>query len=65
MTISVRIINMDYYMAPPGPFDRDYTPFSVKTLTKVPIVRIFGSTLAGQKICLHIHQVKKKGLFYL
>ncbi|GAA5804066.1 hypothetical protein HPULCUR_009552 [Helicostylum pulchrum] len=48
---------MDHYMAKPTSFDRTYTPFSAKTLSKVPIIRIFGSTLAGQKVCLHIHQV--------
>ncbi|KAG2233310.1 hypothetical protein INT48_007746 [Thamnidium elegans] len=48
---------MDHYMGKPTSFDRTYTPFSVKTLSKVPIIRIFGSTLAGQKVCLHIHQV--------
>jgi hypothetical protein len=58
MTISVRIVNIDHYMAKPGPFDRSFTPFSEKKLTKVPIIRVFGSTLAGQKLCLHIHQVK-------
>ncbi|KAI9260852.1 hypothetical protein EDC94DRAFT_519975 [Helicostylum pulchrum] len=57
MTISIRITNMDHYMAKPTSFDRTYTPFSAKTLSKVPIIRIFGSTLAGQKVCLHIHQV--------
>lgn len=58
MTISVRIVNMDYCMSPTGPFDRVSTPFSSTPLSKVPTVRIFGSTLGGQKICLHIHQVK-------
>jgi DNA polymerase zeta len=57
MTISVRIVNTDHYMAKPGPLDRSYSPFS-KKLSKVPVIRIFGSTLAGQKVCLHIHQVR-------
>lgn len=47
-------------MAKPTSFDRSYTPFSVKTLSEVPIIRIFGSTLAGQKACLHIHQVSMR-----
>lgn len=59
MTISVRIVNMDHYMAKPGPLDRAYSPFS-KKLSKVPVIRIFGSTLAGQKVCLHVHQVRHR-----
>ncbi|KAI8639136.1 hypothetical protein BD408DRAFT_392872, partial [Parasitella parasitica] len=57
MTISIRIVNLDHYMAEPGPLDRSYTPFSDKRLPKVPVLRVFGSTMAGQKVCLHIHQV--------
>ncbi|KAL9544595.1 hypothetical protein MBANPS3_007546 [Mucor bainieri] len=57
MAISVRIVNLDHYMADPGPLDRSYTPFSDKQLAKVPVLRIFGSTKLGQKVCLHIHQV--------
>lgn len=57
MVISVRIVNLDHYMADPGPLDRSYTPFSDKRLVKVPVLRIFGSTKLGQKVCLHIHQV--------
>ncbi|CEP18773.1 hypothetical protein [Parasitella parasitica] len=57
MTISVRIVNLDHYMADPGPLDRSYTPFSDEKLCKVPVLRIFGSTNVGQKVCLHIHQV--------
>jgi DNA polymerase zeta len=44
-------------MAKPGPLDRAFSPFSDKELSKVPVLRIFGSTKAGQKVCLHIHQV--------
>ncbi|KAI8378837.1 hypothetical protein EDC96DRAFT_493369 [Choanephora cucurbitarum] len=59
MTISIRIAHLDHYMAKPGPLDRSYSPFCKKRLNKVPIVRIFGSTRAGQKVCLHVHQVRK------
>lgn len=57
MTISFRIVCLDYYMATPGAFDRSHSPFSTKELSKVPVIRIFGTTLAGQKACLHIHQI--------
>ncbi|KAI8975441.1 hypothetical protein BDF20DRAFT_914372 [Mycotypha africana] len=44
-------------MATPGPLDRAYSPFTDQKLANVPVLRIFGSTKAGQKACVHIHQV--------
>jgi DNA polymerase zeta len=57
--IKVRIVNIDHYMAEPGPMDASVFPFGSEphNLKRVPIVRIFGSTPAGQKVCLHVHQV--------
>ncbi|KAI8148312.1 hypothetical protein BJV82DRAFT_591635 [Fennellomyces sp. T-0311] len=55
--ISVRIVNIDHYLAEPGPMDRGYCPFSSTLLKKVPVIRIFGSTPSGQKACVHIHQI--------
>ncbi|KAI8374784.1 hypothetical protein BD560DRAFT_393226 [Blakeslea trispora] len=57
MTISIRIAHLDHYMAKPGPLDRSFSPFCKRRLNKVPVIRIFGSTRAGQKVCLHVHQV--------
>jgi hypothetical protein len=57
MTISVRIVHLDHYLSAPGKLDRAYSPFCDQKLSRVPVIRIFGSTMAGQKICLHIHQV--------
>ncbi|KAG1048906.1 hypothetical protein G6F43_008737 [Rhizopus delemar] len=57
MTISIRIVNIDHYIHKPCSLDRAYSPFCNKSLSKVPVIRVFGSTNAGQKACLHIHQI--------
>ncbi|XP_047961033.1 DNA polymerase zeta catalytic subunit isoform X1 [Salvia hispanica] len=55
---SVRIVSIDYYMSPPIPdFDISYSNFHGGKVNEVPVIRIYGSTPAGQKTCLHIHQV--------
>uniref|UniRef100_A0ACD5WNY5 Uncharacterized protein n=1 Tax=Avena sativa TaxID=4498 RepID=A0ACD5WNY5_AVESA len=55
--LSVRIVSLDYYMAPPIPgLDFSYSPFHCEEVQEVPVIRIYGSTPAGQKTCLHIHR---------
>nr|BAK01083.1 predicted protein [Hordeum vulgare subsp. vulgare] len=55
--LSVRIVSLDYYMAPPVPgLDISYSPFHCEEVEEVPVIRIYGSTPAGQKTCLHVHQ---------
>ncbi|KAI9253418.1 hypothetical protein BDA99DRAFT_170705 [Phascolomyces articulosus] len=54
--ISIRMVNIDHYLDEPGPMDRAFCPFSNTPLNKVPVIRVFGSTPSGQKVCLHIHQ---------
>ncbi|XP_072974935.1 DNA polymerase zeta catalytic subunit isoform X1 [Typha angustifolia] len=55
--LSVRIVSLDYYMAPPIPdLDFCYSPFHGEKTEEVPVIRIFGSTPAGQKTCLHVHR---------
>ncbi|KAG0605129.1 hypothetical protein M758_9G034000 [Ceratodon purpureus] len=55
---SMRIVNLEYYLSPPLPgMDVCYSKFQGRTVTEVPVVRIYGSTPAGQKACLHLHQV--------
>ncbi|KAJ8511067.1 hypothetical protein OPV22_001501 [Ensete ventricosum] len=54
---SVRIVSLDYYMAPPIPdLDICYSSFHARPVKEVPVIRIYGSTPAGQKTCLHIHR---------
>jgi len=55
--ISVRIVTMDSYPGEPleslDPFtsDRGYE------IRRVPVIRVFGPTPAGQNVCLHIHGI--------
>ncbi|XP_024014051.1 DNA polymerase zeta catalytic subunit isoform X2 [Eutrema salsugineum] len=54
---SLRIVSIDYYMASPIPgFDICYSSFQGGQVNEVPVIRIYGSTPAGQKTCLHIHR---------
>ncbi|ESR46579.1 hypothetical protein CICLE_v10003639mg [Citrus x clementina] len=54
---SVRIVSIDHYMAPPIPgYDICYSSFQGGKVNEVPVIRVYGSTPAGQKTCLHIHR---------
>ncbi|GMH07749.1 hypothetical protein Nepgr_009589 [Nepenthes gracilis] len=54
---SVRIVSIDYYMAPPiSGLDISYSSFQGGKVKEVPVIRVYGSTTAGQKACIHIHQ---------
>ncbi|KHN03988.1 DNA polymerase zeta catalytic subunit [Glycine soja] len=57
---SIRIVTIDYYMAPPIP-DADicYSSFHGGKVNEVPVIRVYGPTPAGQKTCLHIHRVNR------
>ncbi|KAJ8952657.1 hypothetical protein NQ318_020972, partial [Aromia moschata] len=57
-TYLIRIINLDSYMSPPVQgLDVVYSDFRGALINQVPIIRLFGSTPTGQKICVHIHGV--------
>ncbi|RZC55540.1 hypothetical protein C5167_014394 [Papaver somniferum] len=54
---SVRIVSIDHYMSPPiTDLDISYSSFQGGVVNEVPVIRIFGSTPAGQKTCLHVHR---------
>ena len=56
--ISVRIVTIEHYMANPiEDLDVTYSTFRSCRIKKVPVLRIFGSTPAGQKTCLHLHGI--------
>lgn len=50
---------MDHYQAAPTKYDpqlrNDVRPSQRHKEPKVSVVRIFGSTETGQKVCVHIH----------
>ncbi len=55
---SVRIVDADFYVTKPtAELDISYSEFRDANVTRVPVIRIFGSTPGGQKTCLHVHQV--------
>ena len=55
----IRLNCVDHYQAIPTTFDpllpiRDDKK-QEKTARKVPVIRVFGATEKGQKVCAHIH----------
>ncbi len=56
--LSVRILTMDHYQASPlADVDATFSDFRSHVVRRVPVLRIFGSTPAGQKVCLHLHGI--------
>ncbi|KAI8904535.1 hypothetical protein DFJ77DRAFT_480554 [Powellomyces hirtus] len=56
--VSMRIVSIDHYMTYPNRLlDHCTTQFSAPGIEgfRVPVVRMFGVTAAGQKACVHLH----------
>ena len=58
-TFRVRLNCIDHYQAVPTKYDpqlrKDVQPSQMHKEPKVPVIRVFGSTETGQKVCAHIH----------
>ncbi|CAM1501679.1 Fc.00g036630.m01.CDS01 [Cosmosporella sp. VM-42] len=55
----VRLNCIDHYQTAPTRYDpqlrNDVRPSQISKGPKVPVIRVFGSTETGQKVCAHIH----------
>ena len=55
----VRLNCIDHYQATPTRYDpqlrNDVLPSQARRGTRVPVVRVFGATETGQKVCVHVH----------
>ena len=55
----VRLNCVDHYQADPTQFDPkvldENEDIQQKSKLKLPVIRIFGATETGQKVCAHIH----------
>lgn len=55
----VRLNCVDHYQATPSQFDpilrSDVQLSQINKEPKVPVIRVFGATETGQKVCAHIH----------
>jgi DNA polymerase zeta len=55
----VRLNCIDHYQTAPTRYDpqlrNDIRPSQASKGPKVPVIRVFGSTETGQKVCAHIH----------
>lgn len=56
--ISVRLVVADHYMAAPvAGLDPLVSPFTGGAIKRLPVIRVFGSTVSGQRACLHLHGI--------
>ncbi|KAI1286929.1 DNA polymerase zeta catalytic subunit [Halotydeus destructor] len=54
----VRIFTCDHYLGKPiNGLDELYSQFNGCETSRVPVIRVFGVTESGEKVCLHVHGV--------
>ena len=55
----VRLNCVDHYQATPTAFDPQfpgiYGSNQQRAVPKIPVIRVFGATETGQKVCAHVH----------
>ena len=53
----VRLNCVDHYQATPAAFDPQFPGIygSNQQRAKIPVIRVFGATETGQKVCAHVH----------
>lgn len=55
-TLEFYLTSLDYYSASPvNRFDTSVSEMNREKSHSVPVIRIFGTTSLGQKVCLHVH----------
>lgn len=58
-TFRVRLNCVDTYQSTPSEFDPQFRARNGNTSSKdaprLPVIRVFGATPTGQKVCLHVH----------
>ena len=55
----VRLNCVDHYQATPTAFDPQFPGINgsnkQRAVPKIPVIRVFGATETGQKVCAHVH----------
>jgi DNA polymerase zeta len=54
--IRMRISAIDFVQSfDHSPYDNRRSPYCKETLRSVPVIRVFGATDKGQRVCAHVH----------